>query len=77
MVRIVHSTGGVSTRQNFSLSRLCGTDALLLMVPLIENPPWTRRTASGTWQKFINQKWEDVSTCSAMRMSGSAGCEHA
>ena len=32
----------------------------MLLVPLVENPPWTRRVGS-TWQKFINQKWEDVS----------------
>lgn len=36
------------------------SDALLLLIPLIENPPWTRRTKEGKWEKFINQKWTEV-----------------
>ncbi len=36
------------------------TDVLMLLVPLIENPPWTRRTSAGKWEKFVNQKWEEV-----------------
>lgn len=40
-------------------------DYLVLMIPLIENPPWTRRipAAAGKpakWQKLIDFKWTDV-----------------
>jgi zinc finger MYND domain-containing protein 10 len=35
-------------------------DALLLLVPLIENPPWTRRNKAKQWEKFIEQKWQEV-----------------
>ena len=36
-------------------------DLLVAAVPLIENPPWTRRDAkSGKWQKLVDQKWRDV-----------------
>ena len=39
-------------------------DFLVLIVPLIENPPWTRRVASKTggmkWKKLIDHKWTDV-----------------
>ena len=38
----------------------CLADALLLLVPLIENPPWTRRRKDGKWEKFIEQKWQEV-----------------
>tara|TARA_B110000090_G_scaffold206533_1_gene256141 strand:+ start:92 stop:1927 length:1836 start_codon:yes stop_codon:yes gene_type:complete len=41
------------------LSRLINThDVLLLIVPLIDNPPWTRRLKNaGTWEKWQDQKW--------------------
>lgn len=35
-------------------------DVPIMMVPLIENPPWTRRTKEGKWQKFINHRWQEV-----------------
>ena len=31
-----------------------------MTVPLIENPPWTRRLENGTWQKLVEQKWTTV-----------------
>lgn len=31
---------------------------MCLLVPLIENPPWTRRTDAGEWQKLVNNSWE-------------------
>jgi hypothetical protein len=38
------------------VSRVTDThDMLLLIIPLIENPPWIRRTDDGTWQKIIEQ----------------------
>ena len=41
------------------LTRLMNThDVMTLIVPLIDNPPWTRRLKStGTWEKWIEQKW--------------------
>jgi zinc finger MYND domain-containing protein 10 len=44
------------------LTRLINThDVLTLIIPLIDNPPWTRRIKSmGTWEKWQDQKW---STC--------------
>lgn len=36
-------------------------DLLLLLVPAIENPPWTRRLpATGQWQKLVDNRWTDV-----------------
>ena len=41
-------------------SRIADThDFLMLVIPLIENPPWTRRV-DGKWQKLVDQKWTDV-----------------
>lgn len=44
------------------ISRITDThDMLILLIPLIENPPWTRRDAdTGKWEKLIDQKWEVV-----------------
>jgi len=35
-------------------------DFLVLVIPLIENPPWTRRTAAGKWEKLVDYKWTKV-----------------
>ena len=35
-------------------------DLLMLFIPIIENPPWTRRLKSGKWQKLIDNKWTEV-----------------
>jgi hypothetical protein len=32
----------------------------MLIIPLIENPPWTRRLDKGKWQKLIDLKWTNV-----------------
>lgn len=43
------------------LSRITDThDLLVLLIPLIENPPWTRHTTGGKWQKLIDQKWTEI-----------------
>ncbi len=43
------------------ISRITDThDYLLMIIPLIENPPWTRRLQTGKWQKLIDQKWTIV-----------------
>lgn len=52
------------------LSRITGThDYLLLFLPLIENPPWTRRTASGKWEKLIDFKWQSVLPINLLRLT--------
>jgi hypothetical protein len=44
-----------------AVSRISDThDLLVLIIPLIENPPWTRRLANGKWQKMVDFKWRDV-----------------
>ena len=36
-------------------------DYLVLMIPLIESPPWTRRNDNtGEWQKLVDFKWNKV-----------------
>ena len=35
-------------------------DLLMLFLPLIENPPWTRRSKDGRWEKLIDHKWVTV-----------------
>lgn len=43
------------------VSRITDThDYLLSFVPLIENPPWIRRTSEGKWQKLVDFKWQEV-----------------
>lgn len=52
------------------VSRITDThDMLILLVPLIENPPWTRRLDSGKWQKLIDQKWSDVAPIDLMKVT--------
>ena len=52
------------------VSRITDThDMLILLVPLIENPPWTRRLDSGKWQKLIDQKWIDVAPIDLMKVT--------
>jgi len=39
-------------------------DTLMLLVPLIEEPPWTRKRINGAeeviWEKFIDSQWREV-----------------
>jgi len=43
------------------MTRLLDThDVPCLVIPLIENPPWTRRTERGTWEKLKDHKWAQV-----------------
>ena len=51
-------------------SRLIDThDLLMLLVPLLDNPPWTRRTDRGKWQKYDDQKWSDVAPANLMKLT--------
>lgn len=53
------------------VSRITDThDYLILLLPLIENPPWTRRIKStGKWQKLINQSWQDVAPIDLLKVT--------
>ena len=52
------------------VSRITDThDMLVLMIPLIENPPWTRRLDSGKWQKLIDSKWTNVVPIDLMKIT--------
>ena len=51
------------------ISRITDThDFLVLVIPLIENPPWTRRL-DGKWQKLIDQKWTDVAPIDLLKVT--------
>jgi zinc finger MYND domain-containing protein 10 len=52
------------------ISRITDThDLLMLLVPLIENPPWTRRLEDGKWQKLIDQKWTAVAPIDLLKVT--------
>lgn len=53
------------------VSRITDThDLLMLFIPLIENPPWTRRLPStGRWQKLIDHKWMDVQPIDLLKIT--------
>jgi hypothetical protein len=51
-------------------SRITDThDYLLLIIPLIENPPWTRRLPTGKWQKLIDLKWSLVQPIDLLKIT--------
>ena len=51
-------------------NRLLSThDILLSLIPLIENPPWTRRRADGKWQKLVDFKWESVDPADLLKLT--------
>lgn len=52
------------------ISRVFDThDILLQLVPLIENPPWTRRRKDGKWEKLVDQKWEIVEPSELLKIT--------
>lgn len=48
-------------------------DLLCCIVPLIENPPWTRRTKDGQWQKLIDNKWTDFAPADLLTLTKTEG----
>uniref|UniRef100_A0A7S2RRX2 Uncharacterized protein n=1 Tax=Mucochytrium quahogii TaxID=96639 RepID=A0A7S2RRX2_9STRA len=43
------------------MTRMIDThDVPCLIIPLIENPPWTRRKDDGIWEKLVDHKWAPV-----------------
>lgn len=53
-----------------AISRITDThDLLVLIIPLIENPPWTRRLSNGKWQKMVDFKWQDVRPIDLMTLT--------
>lgn len=52
------------------VSRISDThDFLLLIIPLIENPPWTRRLDNGKWQKLVDLKWTIVKPIDLLKIT--------
>lgn len=52
------------------VSRITDThDLLILLVPLIENPPWTRRSNTGKWLKVIDHKWTEVKPIDLLKIT--------
>eukprot|EP01038_Epipyxis_sp_PR26KG_P014581 gene14581-19582_t len=53
------------------ISRITDThDMIILIIPLIENPPWTRRISStGKWQKLIDHKWSEVKPIDLLKIT--------
>ena len=53
------------------LSRLIDThDMLTLIVPLIDNPPWTRRiSTTGKWEKWVDMKWTSVPAAELLKLT--------
>ncbi|CAM9177073.1 unnamed protein product [Hapterophycus canaliculatus] len=48
-------------------------DVLLALVILVENPPWTRRTEEGTWQKFVDFEWRNVAVTDLLQVTQTEG----
>ncbi|CAM9495957.1 unnamed protein product [Ectocarpus sp. 4 AP-2014] len=48
-------------------------DVLLGLVILVENPPWTRRTEEGTWQKFVDFEWRAVAAADLLQVTKTEG----
>ncbi len=56
------------------LSRITDThDFLVLLIPLIENPPWTRRLSTGKWQKLIDNVWKEVAPIDLLKVTKTEG----
>lgn len=56
------------------MTRILDThDVMLLMVPLIESPPWTRRNPKGQWQKFQGQAWGVVEPVNLLKLTQTEG----
>mmetsp|Transcript_2850 Transcript_2850/g.5782 ORF Transcript_2850/g.5782 Transcript_2850/m.5782 type:complete len:589 (+) Transcript_2850:112-1878(+) len=56
------------------LTRMVDThDILLTLIPIIENPPWTRRTPEGKWQKLIDDKWKTVEPAELLTLTKTEG----
>ncbi len=44
------------------------------MVPVLENPPWTRRLPkSGAWQKLVEGTWRDVAPADLLALTKTEG----
>lgn len=56
------------------VSRITDThDFLIMLVPLIENPPWTRRLSSGKWQKLVDNAWKEVKPVDLLKVTKTEG----
>jgi hypothetical protein len=52
------------------MTRLLDThDVMVAVVPLIENPPWTRRTDEGAWEKYKENAWREVEASALLKLT--------
>ena len=52
------------------LSRVAATnDTAMALLPLLERPPWVRRTPKGKWEKHIDGKWRGVEAADRLRLT--------
>lgn len=64
----------VNTLPLTAISRITDThDFLMLVLPLIENPPWTRRTSTGNWEKLIDFTWQEVKPINLLKLTKAEG----
>ena len=53
-----------------AISRITDThDYLMLIIPLIENPPWTRHTSVGKWEKMVDYNWVEVQPINLLKLT--------
>ncbi|CAM9362081.1 unnamed protein product [Discosporangium mesarthrocarpum] len=48
-------------------------DVLLGLAALIENPPWTRRSNEGKWEKYVDFKWTNVAPADLLVITKTEG----
>lgn len=49
-------------------------DILCSIIPIIENPPWSRRLKkSGVWQKLVDNTWEEVGVNDLLKLTKTEG----
>lgn len=49
-------------------------DILCSIIPIIENPPWSRRLKkSGVWQKLVDNAWEEVEVSDLLKLTKTEG----
>ena len=52
------------------LGRLCSThDTLMALLPLLESPPWVRRSPKGQLEKFVGGRWAVVPPAERVKLT--------
>lgn len=52
------------------LSRMLSTnDTIMALVPLLDSPPWVRRTPKGKLEKFVGNTWTAVDPADRLKLT--------